>query len=169
MSLPNLTSTNQLRDEVPATPPSAGQKRGPVARRRFQKGSFVIEADGRMYSMHYVDADGKSKRMKRFLGSIARMSERAARREHARIMEEVNRKRVNLARVFRGQTFTDAVNKWRKAIAPNLSPATVRQRESYLRFTSFLGLESHPYRSWGLRRYSNSQPTSARNFQLRQS
>jgi integrase len=93
----------------------------------------VIEADGRMYSMHYVDADGKSKRMKRFLGSIERMSERAARREHARIMEEVNRKRVNLAPVYRGQTFTDAVNKWRRAIAPNLSPATVRQRESYLK------------------------------------
>ena len=86
-----------------------------------------------MYSMYYVDADGKSKRMKRFLGSIERMSERAARREHARIMEEVNRKRVSVARVYRGQTFTDAVNKWRKAIAPNLFPATVRQRESYLK------------------------------------
>jgi hypothetical protein len=61
----------------------------------------VIEADGRMYSMHYVDA----------LGSIERVSERAARREHARIMEGVNRKRVSLAPVNRGQTFTDAVNK----------------------------------------------------------
>ncbi len=48
-------------------------------------------------------------------------------------MEEVNRKRVNLARVYRGQTFAEAVKKWRKAIAPNLSPATVRQRESYLK------------------------------------
>jgi integrase len=86
-----------------------------------------------MYSMHYVDADGKSKRINRFLGSMERMSERAARREHARIMEEVNRKRASLAPVYRGQTFTDAVNKWRKAIAPNLSPATVRQRESYLK------------------------------------
>jgi integrase len=116
-----------------ATSPSTGQTRGPVPRRRFQNGCFVTEADGRMYSMYYVDIEGKSKRIKRFLGSIERTSKRAARREHARIMEDVNRKRESLAPVYRGQTFADAVNKWRKAIAPNLSPATVRQRESYLR------------------------------------
>jgi integrase len=33
----------------------------------------------------------------------------------------------------KGQTFADAVNKWRQAIAPNLCPSTVRQRESYLK------------------------------------
>jgi integrase len=132
-SSPGIAGSPERATLTPATSPSAGQKRGPVPRRRFQKGCFVIEADGRMYSMHYVDADGKSKRIKRFLGSIERMSERAARREHARIMEDVNRTRVSLAPVYRGQTFTDAVNKWRKAIAPNLSPATVRQRESYLK------------------------------------
>jgi len=132
-SSPGIAGSPERGTLTPATSPNAGQKRGPVRRRRFQKGCFVMEADGRMYSMHYVDADGKSKRIKRFLGSIERMSERAAHREHARIMEEVNRKRMSSAPVYRGQTFTDAVNKWRKAIAPNLSPATVRQRESYLK------------------------------------
>jgi integrase len=93
----------------------------------------VIEG-GRMYSMFYIDAEGgKSKQMKKFLGRTSEMSQRAAQREHARIMEEVNRKRGSSAPVLRGQTFEDAVNQWRQAVAPNLSPATVRQRESYLR------------------------------------
>lgn len=46
-----------------------------------------------MYSMFYVDADGKSKRVKRFIGKLGEMSERAARGEHDQIMQEVNRKR----------------------------------------------------------------------------
>lgn len=87
-----------------------------------------------MYSMFYIDADdGKTKQVKKFLGRVEEMSERTARREHARIMEEVNRKRGSLAPALRGQTFEEAVNKWRQAVAPNLSPATLRQRESYLR------------------------------------
>jgi len=88
--------------------------------------------------MHYVDVvapDGATttKQVKRFLGNLSQMSERAARREHALIMEKVNRERGSVAPVQRGQTFADAVNKWRCAIAPNLSPATVRPRESFLR------------------------------------
>jgi integrase len=86
-----------------------------------------------MYSMFYIDGpDGRTKQVKKFVGRVGEMSERTARREHARIMEEVNRQRGSLAPVLRGQTFADAVNKWRQAVAPNLSPATVRQRESYL-------------------------------------
>src|SRR5271168_2489531 len=114
-----------------ATPPNIGQKRGPVARRRFQKGCFVTEADGRMYSMFYLDADGKSKRMKQFIGKLSEMSERAALREHARIMEDVNRRRGSVAPAHRGQSFAEVTELWRKAIAPNLSPSTCRQRESY--------------------------------------
>lgn len=117
-----------------ATPPNTGQKRGPVPRRRFQKGCFVTEPDGRMYSMYYSDAeDGKSKRVKKFIGNLNLMSERAGRSEHARVMETVNRARSCQAPGYRGQTFEDAVQMWRRAIAPHLSPATVRQRECYLR------------------------------------
>jgi integrase len=91
-----------------------------------------------MYSMHYLDIeqpDGvlSTKQVKRFIGNLSQMSERAARGEHARIMAEVNIKRGSVRPVLKGQTFKDAVAKWRAAIAPNLSPATVRPRESFLR------------------------------------
>jgi integrase len=85
--------------------------------------------------MFYVDTDAPdgstvTKQMKRCLGE---MSERAALREHARIMEAVNQQRGSIAPIPQGQTFAEAVEKWRVAIAPNLSPATVRPRESFLR------------------------------------
>lgn len=86
-----------------------------------------------MYSMFYVDLDGKSKRVKRFLGRLGEISERSARREHDHIMQDINRRRGSVAPAYRGQSFAEVTELWRKAIAPNLSPATVRQRESYLR------------------------------------
>jgi integrase len=109
-----------------------------VPKRRFQKGSFVTEANGGMYSVHYIDAvrtDGTTatKQVKRFVGNLKTTSERAARREHAKIMEKVNEDRGSIAPAPKGQSFADAVAKWRSAIAPNLSPATVRPRESFLR------------------------------------
>jgi integrase len=109
-----------------------------VPKRRFQKGSFVTEANGGMYSVHYIDVarpDGTTatKQVKRFVGNLKTVSERAARREHAKIMERVNQDRGSIAPVPKGQSFADAVAKWRSAIAPNLSPATVRPRESFLR------------------------------------
>ena len=103
-----------------------------MAKRRFQKGCFVKEGS-RMYSMFYVDADGGSKRVKQFIGNLNEMSERAALREHARIMEDVNRRRGSVAPAYKGQTFAEVAQLWRRAIAPNLSPSTLRQRESYLR------------------------------------
>ncbi len=91
-----------------------------------------------MYSKYYIDTvrpDGSTvtKQEMRLIGNLSQMSERAARRQHAIIMEKVNNDRGSVAPVVRGQSFADAVAKWRQAIAPNLSPATVRQRESYLR------------------------------------
>jgi len=61
------------------------------------------------------------------------LSERAARREHDRIMQEVNRKRGSVAPAVKGRTFRDIAEAWRVVIAPHLSPSTVRQRESHLR------------------------------------
>lgn len=132
-TLESLPATQADASVLSATPLSTGRKRGPVARRRFQKGGFVTEPDGRMYSMFYVDSNGQSKRVKQFIGKQGQMSERAARREHARIMEDVNRRRGSLAPAYRGQSFAEVTELWRRAIAPNLSPSTVRQRESYLR------------------------------------
>ncbi len=91
-----------------------------------------------MYSLFYEDVerpDGslQSKRVRHFIGNLSSMSERAARREHDRIMHEVNEKRGSVAPAVKGRTFDDAVSSWRSAVAPHLSPSTVRQRESYLR------------------------------------
>jgi integrase len=102
-------------------------------RRRFQKGCFVKEKDGRFYSLFYADVDGRTKLVNKFIGHSREFSERAARRQHALTMEKVNRDRGSSAPILRGQTFQDVVDKWRSAIAPNLAPGTVRQRESYLR------------------------------------
>jgi integrase len=81
------------------------------------------------------DGSMATRKVRHFIGRVGTdgMSERAARREHDRIMQEVNRKRGSVAPTIHGQTFIDAVNAWRRAIAPNLSPSTVRQRESYLK------------------------------------
>jgi integrase len=51
----------------------------------------------------------------------------------AKVIEKVNQDRGSIAPAPKGQSFADAVAKWRSAIAPNLSPATVRPRESFLR------------------------------------
>lgn len=87
-----------------------------------------------MYSSFYLDGtDGRSRRIKQFIGRTDQMSERAALREHTRIMEDVNRKRGSVAPAIKGQTFSDITELWRTTVAPNLSPSTVRQHESYLR------------------------------------
>jgi len=91
-----------------------------------------MEAGG-YYSMSYEDVGGTTRRVKKLVGRCADISERAARRLHALRMEQVNARRGSLAPVVKGQLFSDAVTKWRDAIAPNLSPATVRPRECYLR------------------------------------
>jgi hypothetical protein len=135
---PVASLSSSCCDIVPtATPSCTVQKRGPVPRRRFQKGTFVKNPNVSVFSMYYTDAVGPdgsavTKQVKQFLGNLAQISERAARREHAQIMERINQQRGSLRPVPKGQTFADAVKKWRSAIAPNLSPATVRPRESYL-------------------------------------
>jgi Phage integrase, N-terminal SAM-like domain len=88
-----------------------------------------------MFYTDAVDSNGSAttKQVKKFLGNLGQISERTARREHALIMERVNQERGSLKPVPKGQTFADAVKRWRFAIAPNLSPSTVRPRESYLR------------------------------------
>jgi hypothetical protein len=85
--------------------------------------------------MYYIDGpDGKPKRVKKFLGNTDQLTKAEARKMHVQTMEDVNHARGGAAvPVSRGKTFKHAVDLWRQAIAPNLSPATLRQRESYLR------------------------------------
>lgn len=109
-----------------------------MLKRRFQRGCFQLN-DGKAYSFYYEDApraDGTmgSRKVRHFIGCVpAEMSERSARREHNRLMQAVNIKRGSVAPAIRGQAFHDAVEAWRNDIFPHLSPATVRQRESYLK------------------------------------
>jgi integrase len=77
--------------------------------------------------------DGGTKRVKRLIGRCEEMSERAARRAHALQMDKVNEARGSLAPLVKGQSFEEATTNWRTAVAPNLSPATVRAMESQLR------------------------------------
>ena len=124
-----------------ATPPqsSGPKKRGPVAKRRFQKGRFEI-VNGVAYTLYYEDVvqpDGstESRRARHTLGRIGKdaISERSAWKEHSDFMQAVNLKRGWIAPAKTGQTFEDMVNRWRKDVAPHLSPSTVRQRESHFR------------------------------------
>src|SRR5258708_7325307 len=114
-----------------------GRKRGPVPKRRFQKGSFQVQ-NSRAYTLFYEDVerpDGTitTQRARHLVGDLSVMSERAARREHDLFMANVNRRRGSVPPPIKGETFRDAVDAWKKDVAPQLSPATVRQRESYLR------------------------------------
>lgn len=121
-----------------ATPSeSTSRKRGPVPKRRYQAGCFRVE-NGKAYTIYYKDVqspDGTltTERVRYVLGDLSSMSKREARRQHDLFMEDVNRQRGSVPAPVKGQSFQDAVNAWRKAIAPQLSPATVRQRDSYLR------------------------------------
>jgi integrase len=103
-----------------------------VPKRRYQAGCFQVR-NGKAYTLYYTDNGDRTERVRHFIGSLEEMSERAARREHDLFMAEVNRQRGSVPVPHRGETFLDAVNVWRRDVAPALSPATVRQRESYLR------------------------------------
>lgn len=86
-----------------------------------------------MYTVDAVGPDGlsTSKQVKQRPGKYA--SERAARKEHARIMENVNDMRGCVKSFPSSITFADVVGRWRTAVSPSHSPATTRSRESYLR------------------------------------
>src|SRR5260370_12791218 len=128
---------------IPATIATAthsegtGRKRGPVPKRRYQAGCFRVE-NGKAYTIFYRDVqlpDGalKTQRARYCHGDLSSMSKREARRRHDLFMEIINRQRGSVPTAVKGQTFRNAVDAWRSAVAPQLSPATVRQRESYLR------------------------------------
>jgi len=149
--VPTLGSTSLLEEFSSCTPNASsgsvraamprnhGRKGTPVAKRRFQRGCFQLK-DGMAYAFYYEDCqlgDGTlaSRRVRRFIGHVGPggISERAARREHNRIMQAVNRQRGSVAPAAPGRAFAECVADWRAAIAPTLSPATVRQYEINLK------------------------------------
>ena len=118
-----------------ATPTFTGRK-GPVPKRRYQEGLFKPE-NGHYYSFFYRDRqmpDGSTRsaltRIK--IGKIGAMSELAARREHGRLREQINRERGSVPPAPKGESFSDIADLYMTNVAPHLSISTVRQRKSHL-------------------------------------
>jgi len=151
---------------IPATPSeSTSRKRGSVPKRRYQKGCFRIE-NGKAYTIYYRDIQlpngtSDTEHARHCHGDLTSMSKREARRQHDAFMADVNRQRGCVPAPVRGQTFLDAVNAWRSAVAPQLSPGTTRQRESYLR-THILpklgGSASHSMDTQTLQQFATDLP-----------
>src|SRR5690349_6125136 len=111
-------------DIIPAATPSLSTvRRGPVPRRRYQEGRFVLE-NGKYYSLFYRDRDGKSVRERVKLGSVGEISELQARREHGRLREIINRERGSVPVAPKGETFGDAAKSYLDSVAPQLSSST---------------------------------------------
>jgi integrase len=131
--LQNIEAATTIR---PATPPTVG-RRGPVPKRRYQEGTLRKENE-HYFSFFYRDkemADGSVKSaFTRFdLGRVGDISELAARREHDRLRNQINRERGSVPPAPRGEKFKDVASAYMKNIAPHLSPSTARQRTSHLR------------------------------------
>jgi hypothetical protein len=125
-----------------ATPLKHSGRKGPVPKRRFQEGTFRQE-NGHHYSFFYRDRkmpDGNTTSVKERFdhGKVGEVSELAARREHDRLRQQINRERGSVPPSPRGESFADAAKLYIDSIAPHLSCSTVRQRESHLRFHLFL-------------------------------
>src|SRR5215813_2528729 len=118
-----------------ATPSIAGTKRGPVPKRRFQKGTFVKRRGNwvGMWRVETMQPDGTTKREQRsetFIG----LSERAARAALQPILDAVNAANHATPPVPKtSDTVAKAVAEWREHAAVTLKPSSRRSAESHLR------------------------------------
>ncbi len=153
------------RASIPtATPLGTGRKRGPVAKRRFQKGRFVIERS-MAYSFYYEDVpqpDGSvaSRKVRHFIGRVGEdgISERAARREHDPIMQDVNRRRGSVAPAYRGQSFAELTELWRRRLLRTCHPLPFVSASPTCKRTLLQGLENRPCSRWAYKSFNNSLP-----------
>ena len=118
-----------------ATPSIAGTKRGPVPKRRFQKGTLV-KRRGNWVGMWRIDVlqpDGATKREQRSQTFIG-LSERAARAAFQPILDTVNAANHATPPVPKtSDTVEKAVREWREHVAESLKPSTLRSVNSHLR------------------------------------
>jgi hypothetical protein len=123
-------------DKVPtATPSIAGTKRGPVPKRRFQKGAFVKRGESwiGMWRVDVLQPDGTTKREQRSQTFVG-LSERAARAAFQPILDTVNEANHATPPVPKtSNTVSRAVAEWREHAAVTLKPSTRRSAESHLR------------------------------------
>jgi integrase len=133
---PPLSATVADTTLVPATPPFTGK--GPCLKRRYQEGLLKAE-NGYWYSFFRRDVaqpDGstQSKLARIKLGKSGKdgLSELAARREHGRLREQINRERGSVPPATKGESFRNIAELYMTNVAPHLSISTVRQRNSHL-------------------------------------
>jgi integrase len=123
-------------DIVPtATPSIVGTKRGPVPKRRFQKGTFVKRGNNwvGMWRVDTLQPDSTTKREQRSQTFIG-LSERAARAAFQPILDAVNAANQATPPVPKtSDTVARAVVEWREHVAASLKPSTRRSVESHLR------------------------------------
>jgi integrase len=123
------------RDSLTPATPSSGTKRGPVPKRRFQKGTFV-KRGGNWVGMWRVDTlqpDGTTKREQRSQ-TFPGLSERAARAKFQPILDAVNDTNHATPPVPKtSDTVKRAVKEWKEHAANSLKPSTRRSVESHLR------------------------------------
>jgi len=118
-----------------ATPLTTGRKRGPVAKRRFQTGTFVKRGENwvGMWRIDVAQPDGTIKREQRSKTFVG-MSERAARAAFQPILDSVNKASGAVAPVPKNAaTLNRLIDEWRVQIAMNLKPSTRKAAESHLR------------------------------------
>ena len=118
-----------------ATPSIVGTKRGPVPKRRFQKGTFVKRGDNwvGMWRVDTLQSDGTTKREQRSRTFIG-LSERAARAAFQPILDAVNAANQATPPVPKtSDTVAKAVGEWREHVASSLKPSSLRSSESHLR------------------------------------
>ena len=118
-----------------ATPSISGTKRGPVPKRRFQKGTFVKRGNNwvGMWRVDALQPNGTTKREQRSQTFIG-LSERAARAALQPILDAVNSANQATPPVPKtSDTVAKAVGEWREHAAVSLKPSTRRSVESHLR------------------------------------
>ncbi len=133
---PPADLTNRSHEAtLPTATPSAGTKRGPVPKRRFQKGTFVKRGDNwvGMWRVDALQTDGAVRREQRSLTFVG-LSERAARAVFQPILDAVNAANQATPPVPKtSETVARAVAEWREHAAGSLKPSTRRSAESHLR------------------------------------
>ena len=126
---------NAQRDSRASATPSISGTRGPVPKRRFQKGTFVKRGNNwvGMWRVDILQPDGTTKREQRSQTFIG-LSERAARAAFQPILDAVNAANQATPPVPKtSDTVAKAVVEWREHVAASLKPSTRRSVESHLR------------------------------------
>ena len=128
--------SSPIESILPTTTPSiAGTKRGPVPKRRFQKGTFVKRGNNwvGMWRIDTLQPDGTTKREQRSQTFVG-LSERAARAAFQPILDAVNAANHATPPVPKtSDTVNKAVSEWREHVAETLKPSSRRSAESHLR------------------------------------